>query len=138
MKSGKYKYFAGGLIMGPAGAFLKQIMKSPRLKETIKKNVTKVKQNYKSVNLPTVSKKLKNYSEKLEIKKNKMIDISNEIFKTQRKKLYPLSDDVKGSNARNNLARSMKAYRRLGDYEKSLNEKFKALVQKNLFKMKEN
>ena len=49
MKSGKYKYFAGGLIAGKSGELLKFILKSPGVKKNFKKIDYIVKEKYTSV-----------------------------------------------------------------------------------------
>jgi len=141
----KKKLLAGGLIAGAAGKLLKQVMKSPRLKEKLAKhNVTKKIKEYQKRNISEglkVSPGVAKTFARQDAKMNKSFAIGTELFKYKRKNLVKdLFEDFpkKNTSKRNTYARVMKTERRLRDYNKSMKDKHDALVVKKLFKIKEN
>ena len=141
----KKKLLAGGLIAGAAGKLLKQVMKSPRLKDKLAKyNVAKTTKEYQKRNISKgskVPKEVANIFAKQDVKMNKAFAIGTELFKYKRKNLVKdLFKDFpkKNTSKRNTYARVMKTERRLRDYNKSMKDKHESLVVKKALKIKDN
>jgi hypothetical protein len=141
MKSGKYKYFAGGLIGGMSGQMLKMVLKTPQVKSQIAKRLSKMKEYYKGSKKyePKFEKAIKN----LDTKRVKVGAVSdaltgfNKRVKNAASALF-VKGHMKNAPERKAVAISMKTLKRLKEFESELSKKGKALIEKKLNKIKTN
>jgi len=141
MKSGKYKYFAGGLIGGLSGQMLKMVMKTPQVKSQIAKRLSKMDDYYKTSRKydPNLVKALKNLDTK-RIKVGAASDALtgfNKRVKNAASALF-VKGHMKNAPERKAVAISMKTLKRLKEFESDLSKKGKALIEKKLKNIKTN
>jgi len=146
MKSGKYKYFAGGLIAGKSGELLKFILKTPGVKKNFKKIDDIVKEKYINISgslgkiAPKGLQKLDKQRGKATLIMKKIKEVNaNLMNETTKAKVKVFGKGAqKGTAERMFIARSANLYRNLNRYKKSLNEKGSALLERYKNKYKNN
>jgi len=145
MKSGKYRYFAGGLIRGKSGELLKILMGAPATKKSIKIMNDFTKQKYSKESILR-GKQPPAGLMKLDLQRNKanlLQDTSKrwvERFVKEAKGKVKIFGKTapKGTIERIAVARAAKAHRNLNLYKKSLDEKGAAILERYFKKKKNN
>ena len=143
MKSGKYRYFAGGFIKGLGSMAMRAALRSPQLKKEISEGVKGAKNAYKDWS--KVNTKFGKALFSLDVKRGKSKAIKDSLKGFSERVVKDVGQrNIFGPRAkrrtieRKALARAISSIKNLYKYEKQLSKKASAIMNKQLKKIKEN